>query len=161
MKAYVTFHRYSYICSSFSKLRLYLVVVLTYKGNHEVSKLVFKLKILNIIFWMGYPYVCYPTTTQTLTPNVMVKNHFLQKKYRKNILMLSKVMTNVNIIIKFPPCIPIGFNIILVWTPCLMHRCVCIQTTFPKPLYIRHFASIHRDPGHWKSWCLHYLWPVK
>jgi hypothetical protein len=22
-----------------------------------------------------------------------------------------------------------------------------LQTTFPKPLYIRHFACIHRDPG--------------
>jgi hypothetical protein len=40
----------------------------------------------------------------------------------------------------------------LVWTPCLMHRCVYLmvhitklqlQTTFPKPLYIPHFACIH------------------
>ncbi len=38
---------------------------------------------------------------------------------------------------------------ILVQTPCLMHRCVCIQTTFSKPLYIRHSTCIHRDP--WKS----------
>jgi hypothetical protein len=55
--------------------------------------------------------VCYPTITQTLTPNVIIQNHFLQKKYSKNILMLSKAMINVNIIIKFPLCIPIGFNI--------------------------------------------------
>jgi hypothetical protein len=54
----------------------------------------------------------------------------------------------------------------LVWTLCLMHRCVYLtihitklqlQTTFPKPLYIWHFAYIHQDPGHWKSWCLHNL----
>jgi len=25
---------------------------------------------------MGYPMVCYPTNTQTLTPNVRVQNHF-------------------------------------------------------------------------------------
>jgi hypothetical protein len=31
-----------------------------------------------------------------------------------------------------------------------------LQTTFPKPLYIWHSACIHRDPGHWKSWCLHW-----
>jgi hypothetical protein len=40
----------------------------------------------------------------------------------------------------------------IVWTPCLMHRCVYLmvhitklqlQTTFPKPLYIPHFACIH------------------
>jgi hypothetical protein len=40
----------------------------------------------------------------------------------------------------------------LVWTPCLMHRCVYLtvhitklqlQTTFPKPLYISNFACIH------------------
>jgi hypothetical protein len=36
-----------------------------------------------------------------------------------------------------------------------------LQTTVPKPLYIRHFACIYWDPGRWKSWCLHYLWPVK
>jgi len=35
------------------------------------------------------------------------------------------------------------------------------QTTFPKPLYIRHSACIHWDPGRWKSWCLHCLWPVR
>jgi hypothetical protein len=28
-----------------------------------------------------------------------------------------------------------------------------LQITFPKPLYIRHFAYIYRDPSHWKSWC--------
>jgi hypothetical protein len=33
-----------------------------------------------------------------------------------------------------------------------------LQTTFPKPLYISHFACIHWDPGRWKSWCLHCLW---
>jgi hypothetical protein len=53
---------------------------------------------------------------------------------------------------------------------CLMHRCVYLtvhitklqlQTTFPKPLYIPHSACIHRDPGRWKSWCLHSLWPVR
>jgi hypothetical protein len=38
---------------------------------------------------------------------------------------------------------------------------VQLQTTFSKPLYIWHSACIHRDPGRWKSWCLHYLWPVK
>jgi hypothetical protein len=27
-----------------------------------------------------------------------------------------------------------------------------LQTTFPKPLYIPHFACIHLDPGCWKSW---------
>ncbi len=26
-----------------------------------------------------------------------------------------------------------------------------LQTTFPKPLCIPHFACIHRDPGRWKS----------
>ncbi len=36
-----------------------------------------------------------------------------------------------------------------------------LQTIVPKPLYIRHFTCIYRDPGRWKSWCLHYLWPVK
>jgi hypothetical protein len=36
-----------------------------------------------------------------------------------------------------------------------------LQTTFPKPLYIPHSACIHRDPSRWKSWCLHYLWPVR
>ncbi len=57
----------------------------------------------------------------------------------------------------------------LVWTPCLMHRCVYLmvhitklqlqlQITFSKPLYIPHFACIHWDPGRWKSWCLHCLW---
>jgi hypothetical protein len=57
---------------------------------------------------------------------------------------------------------------VLVWTPCLMHRFVCIwryilqlQTTFPKPLYIQHSACIYWDPGRWKFWCLHYLWLVK
>jgi hypothetical protein len=60
----------------------------------------------------------------------------------------------------------------LVWTPCLMHRCVCvfdytcykITTTnyiFKTSLYIPHFACIHRDCGRWKSWCLHCLWPVR
>ncbi len=72
---------------------------------------------------------------------------------------------------------------LLVWTPCLMHRCVCIwwyilqnynyklhfqnlsiyhipqlQTTFPKPLYIPHSTG---TPGRWKSWCLHCLWPMR
>jgi hypothetical protein len=36
-----------------------------------------------------------------------------------------------------------------------------LQTTFPKPLYIPHFTCIHGDPGCWKSWCLHCLWPVR
>ncbi len=36
-----------------------------------------------------------------------------------------------------------------------------LQTTFSKPLYIPHSACIHRDPGRWKSWCLHCLWPVR
>jgi hypothetical protein len=36
-----------------------------------------------------------------------------------------------------------------------------LQTTFPKPLYIWHSTCIHRDPGHWKSWYLHCLWPVR
>ncbi len=36
-----------------------------------------------------------------------------------------------------------------------------LQTTFPKPLCIPHSACIHQDPGRWKSWCLHCLWPVK
>jgi hypothetical protein len=36
-----------------------------------------------------------------------------------------------------------------------------LQTTFPKPLYIPHFASIHRDRNRWKSWCFHCLWPVR
>jgi hypothetical protein len=36
-----------------------------------------------------------------------------------------------------------------------------LQTTFSKPLYISHSACIHQDPGHWKSWCLHCLWPVR
>jgi hypothetical protein len=36
-----------------------------------------------------------------------------------------------------------------------------LQTTFPKPLHIPHSARIHRDPGRWKSWCLHCLWPGK
>ncbi len=36
-----------------------------------------------------------------------------------------------------------------------------LQITFPKPLYIPHSTSIHRDPGHWKSCCLHYLWLVR
>ncbi len=58
----------------------------------------------------------------------------------------------------------------LVWTPCLMHRCVYLmvhitklqlQTTFSKPLYIPHSTCIHGDPGRWKSWCLHCLWPVR
>jgi hypothetical protein len=58
----------------------------------------------------------------------------------------------------------------LVWTPCLMHRCVYLtihitnlqlQTTFSKPLYVSHSACIHRYPGRWKSWCLHCLWPVR
>ncbi len=48
---------------------------------------------------------------------------------------------------------------VLVWTSCLMHRCVHVtvhitklqlQTTFPKPLYISHSACIHWDPGRWK-----------
>jgi hypothetical protein len=58
----------------------------------------------------------------------------------------------------------------IVWTPCLMHRFVHLtvhikklqlQTIVPKPLYIWHFTCIYRDLGRWKSWCLHYLWPVK
>jgi hypothetical protein len=36
-----------------------------------------------------------------------------------------------------------------------------VQTTFPKPLYIPHSTCIHGDPGRWKSWCLHCLWPVR
>jgi hypothetical protein len=36
-----------------------------------------------------------------------------------------------------------------------------LQTTFPKPLYIPHSACILWDPGRWKSWCLHCLWPVR
>jgi hypothetical protein len=36
-----------------------------------------------------------------------------------------------------------------------------LQTTFPKRLCILHFACIHGDPGCWKSWCLHCLWPVR
>jgi hypothetical protein len=56
--------------------------------------------------------------------------------------------------------------LLLVWTPCLMHRCVYLtvhitklqlQTTFPKP----HSTCVHQDPGHWKSWCLNCLWPVR
>jgi hypothetical protein len=34
-----------------------------------------------------------------------------------------------------------------------------IQTTFPKPLYIPHFACIHGDPGRWKScWICCWYW---
>jgi hypothetical protein len=82
---------------------------------------------------------------------------------------------------KFPMCSPRLFPIPyvlrkfhpfspIVWTPCLMHSCVYfmihitklqLQTTFPKPLYIWHSACIHWDPGRWKSWCLHCLWPVR
>jgi hypothetical protein len=58
LKVYVTFHRYSHIYSSPSKLRFYLVVVL--QGKWCTPKLVFKLKTLNIIFWMGYPYNVLP-----------------------------------------------------------------------------------------------------
>jgi len=32
-----------------------------------------------------------------------------------------------------------------------------LQTTVPKPLYIRHFACIYRDPGRWKS-CIYIIW---
>jgi hypothetical protein len=39
LKVYVTFHRYSYIYSSPSRLKFYLVVVLTYKGNNECQNL--------------------------------------------------------------------------------------------------------------------------
>ncbi len=39
LKVYVTFHRYNYIYSSPSRLRFYLVVVLTYKGNNECQNL--------------------------------------------------------------------------------------------------------------------------
>ncbi len=48
---------------------------------------------------------------------------------------------------------------ILVWTPCLMHRCVYLmihitklqlQITFSKPLYTPHSACIHWDLGYWK-----------
>jgi hypothetical protein len=39
LKVYFTFHRHSYIYSSPSRLRFYLVVVLTYKGNHECQNL--------------------------------------------------------------------------------------------------------------------------
>jgi hypothetical protein len=39
LKVYVTFHRYSYKYSSPSRLRFYLVVVLTHKGNHECQNL--------------------------------------------------------------------------------------------------------------------------
>jgi len=35
LKTYFTFHRYSYKYSSFFRLKFYLVVVWTYKGNHE------------------------------------------------------------------------------------------------------------------------------
>jgi len=34
-----------------------------------------------------------------------------------------------------------------------------LQITFPKPLYIWHSACIYGDPGRWKSWCFHCLWP--
>jgi hypothetical protein len=55
----------------------------------------------------------------------------------------------------------------LVWTLCLIQVCVYLtrhitklqlQTTLSNPLYIPHSACIHRDPGRWKSWCLHCLW---
>jgi hypothetical protein len=36
-----------------------------------------------------------------------------------------------------------------------------LQTTFPKLHYIWHSTCIHWDPGPWKSWCLHCLWPMK
>ncbi len=36
-----------------------------------------------------------------------------------------------------------------------------LQTTFSKPLYMPHYACIHWDPGRWKSWYLHLLWPVR
>ncbi len=58
---------------------------------------------------------------------------------------------------------------ILVWTPCLMHKCVYLmvhitklqlKTTLSKPLHMSHSACVHWDLGHWKSWCLHCLWPM-
>jgi hypothetical protein len=79
LKAYVTFHTYSYIYSSHSKLRFYLVVVLTYKGNHEVPKL-FKLKILNIILWMGYPYGVLPHNHTNLDTKCYGSTHLESKK---------------------------------------------------------------------------------
>jgi hypothetical protein len=66
------------------------------------AKTCFQIKDIEYyILDMGYPMVCYPTKTQTLTPNVRVQNHFLQKNYPKYILMFSKAMIDMNIIIKF------------------------------------------------------------
>jgi hypothetical protein len=101
LKVYVTFHKYSYIYSSPSRLKFYLVVVLTYKGNNECQNLFSNEWLWIVYFGLGIHIMCYPTTVQTLTPNVRVQNHLLQKN-SKFFLMLSKTIINVNIIIKFP-----------------------------------------------------------
>ncbi len=84
---------------------------------------------------------------------------------------LTLCMTKLRVLVlPFPDFMAISNVYNLVWTPCIMHRCVYLtvhiaklqlQTTFPKLLYIQHFACIHWDPGRWKSWCLHCLWPMR
>jgi hypothetical protein len=63
---------------------------------------------------------------------------------------------------------PSLFIYILVWTPCLMHRCVCTwRYILQNYNYKLHFQNLsiyhipHVSMGTWKSWCLHYLWPVR
>jgi hypothetical protein len=61
--------------------------------------------------------------------------------------------------------------LMLVWTPCLMHMCVCIwryvlqnyncKLHFQNLSILPHFTCIHWDSNCWKSWCLQCLWPVR
>jgi hypothetical protein len=59
--------------------------VLICNGNHEVPKLVFKLKILNIIFWMGYPYGVLPHNHTNLDTKCYGSKPFFAKKNTQKI----------------------------------------------------------------------------
>jgi hypothetical protein len=110
-------------------LGFYLVVVLTYKGNHECENLFSRHWIL--YFGWGIHIVCYPTTAQTLTPNVRVQNHFLWKTYPKNIWRLSKPMINANIIIKSPHVSHLVCPCFIIAPTCTIVRWITLINNIP------------------------------
>ncbi len=82
-------------------------------------------------------------------------HHSLDVKWPSSIWLISSLCpitsTSLNLVPNAQVCVYLTVHITKLQ----------LQTTFPKPFYIPHSACIHRDLSRWKSWCLHFLWPVK
>ncbi len=113
-------------------------------GTHTLAnKIIINLTHANLVSWAFFLEECL---------------RWLQLKKKLCHITINTLKTSLNLVPNAQVCVYLMVHITKLQ----------LQTTFPKPLYIPHFTCIHRDPGRWKSWCLHrfvtrvittYNWP--